>query len=152
MRDWQWIADRSPLSRNCSTILARLGSRRPAKVVVALRAIGIRRLPSGAFHDVAKVPSAWITARNGLSSATRSVGHVAKVQIIAMPLPFSGSARVCARTGTCAEQRRLHLWRTAAGSAVVGVRHQRSASQLGTRRLDLDEASGQNDFDPVMGH
>ena len=65
-----------------------------------------------------------------------------KVQIIAMPLPFSGSASGCARTGTrtpnsgvidlVAEQRLIAL--------IVRMRDERDAgrNQLGTRRFDLD--------------
>ena len=47
------------------------------------------------------VPFGWITARTGSDSSRHQTTSVRspKVQIIAMPLPFSGSASACAFTG-----------------------------------------------------
>ena len=73
--------------------------------------------------------------------ATTSTSVVSpNVQIIAIPEPFSGSARRCASTGTRArEQRRHDLGAEQRLVALVGgMRHQRDArgEQLGARRLD----------------
>ena len=79
------------------------------------------------------------------------------VQIIATPVPFSGSASGCGLTGTRtpnsgvidlgAEQRLVAL--------VVGMRDERDArrDQLGPRRVDLDEAVavGAREADAVIG-
>ncbi len=47
-------------------------------------------------------PFGWMTARTGSDSSRHHVTSVRspKVQIIAMPLPFAGSASACAFTGT----------------------------------------------------
>ena len=48
------------------------------------------------------VPFAWMTARTGKPSSRHQTTSVMspKVQIIATPVPFSGSASACARSGT----------------------------------------------------
>ena len=48
------------------------------------------------------VPFAWMIARTGSASSRHQVTSVRSpnVQIIAMPVPFSGSASAWARTGT----------------------------------------------------
>ncbi len=48
------------------------------------------------------MPLGWTMARTGSFSSRHHVTSVMspKVQIIAMPLPFSGSASACASTGT----------------------------------------------------
>jgi hypothetical protein len=49
-----------------------------------------------------KVPFGWMIARTGKRSSRHHVTSVwsPNVQIIATPLPFSGSANACAFTGT----------------------------------------------------
>ena len=72
-----------------------------------------------------------------------------KVQIIAMPLPFSGSASVCAlHRHAHAEERRHHLLAEQRLVAlVVGMRDQRDAggNQLGAGRFDLDRVGTAED-------
>ena len=67
------------------------------------------------------------------------------VQIIAMPLPFSGSASACALTGTRTPNSGVITSVPNSGliALVVGMRDQRDAgrNQLGPRRFDLDGAA-----------
>ena len=114
---------------------------------------------SPAPHAIArKRPSGRSTARTGSDSSRHQVTSVTSpnVQIIAAPVPFSGLASGCARTGTRAwksgvidigaEQRLVPL--------VVRMRHQRHArrDQLRARGVDLDEAAavGPREADAVV--
>ena len=106
VRDRPRLADQIAGLRSCSTIfVARLGRRQAGQlVVVPPRALGVDRLPARRCPTPRgrSVPSGWMTARTGRLSSRHQVTSVMspKVQIIAMPLPFSGSASGCARTGT----------------------------------------------------
>ena len=118
-------------------------------VVVLLRPRRRRSIPSRRSPHVTglNAPLAWMIARTGSCSSRHQMTSVTspKVQIIAAPVPFSGSASACALTGTRtpnsgvidlgAEQRLI--------ARIVGVRHDRDAGrdQLGPRGVDLDEAS-----------
>ena len=89
-------------------------------------------------------PSQPSDARVGRSSSRHHTTSVVspKVQIIAMPDPFSGSASGCASTGTSTPNSGVvTVWPNRVLEAlVVGVRHQRDArrDQLGAGGLDDD--------------
>ena len=104
-------------------------------------------------------PFGWITARTGSDSSRHQVTSVMSpnVQIIAMPLPFSGSASACARTGTGTPNSgvvtsvpKSGLYRSSSGCATsatqAGISSGRVVSiSIGRRRRARREAN------PVIG-
>ena len=105
----------------------------------ARAATSVDSQPGAAPPDLLNAPFGWIIARTGSDSSRHQVTSVTSpnVQIIAMPLPFSGSASACALTGTStpnsgvidrpAEQRLVPL--------VIRVRDQRDARRNQLRRV-----------------
>jgi hypothetical protein len=142
------LADQIPrLAQQLDDLRARLGDRQVRQLVVG----GLR--PCGRATATPRLPERHRLERavrlNDGAHRQRSSRHQMtsvrspKVQIMAMPLPFSGSASGCAFTGTGtpksgvittgAEERLV--------ARVVGMRHERHArrQQLGPRGVDLDE-------------
>ena len=151
------VGDRTQLADQLAALAQRLDDGRAHLVDGAALELGVERAArlrgrATGQPSLAEVGTAGIVrrGRSALGSAataraTRSTSVVSpKVQIIAIPDPFSGSASSWASTGTStpnsgvttvgAEERLV--------ARVVGVRDERDATreQLGSRGLDLDRA------------
>ncbi len=105
VRDRTGLAEEvAALAEKLDRSRAGLGRGQPGElIVVLLRARGIGRRPAPSPHVTGlNVPFAWMTARTGRPSSRHQTTSVMSpnVQIIATPVPFSGSASVCARSGT----------------------------------------------------
>ena len=82
-----------------------LTAERPGEIVVmALRGGSVGGFPARRCPNVTarNVPFGWMIERTGNPSSRHQMTSVTSpnVQIIATPVPFSGSASACARIGT----------------------------------------------------
>ncbi len=106
VRDRTRVADEiSGFAKLLDDLRAGFRRRQPHEIRVEARRPGRdRSIPSlpRVQSTARSVPSAWIIARTGKLSSRHQMTSVTSpnVQIIAMPLPFDGSASVCALTGT----------------------------------------------------